>query len=247
MLVACTTATEGQYTSSGVAMRRIFGSSSTAVVGTTGEIDDVDAFVTAASRWADGEINGHGDAGEIQMQVYSESLPAYGGRELVLSRTPLIRVLRMFDSTSTDDATEYCSTDFQIRSHNAGIIERQAGYSWTADQYLGASDFNLGLTPAFRPGQLARPWLVEYVAGYITTGTTATCHGRTTADETWTTGPTLPGDLAQAVALRAAEVYVNPMGVKRRKVGDLDVTYETAGPSTSGAASILTKYKRIAL
>lgn len=244
MLVACTTGTVQDYASTGDAMMLIFGSTATGVVGTTQEIDYVGRLVRRASRWADAEINGRGDACEIEAQVYSESLPAYGHRGLMVSRVPLVKILRLFDSTDTCEATEFCSTDYTVRSYEAGVIERDQGFAWTADRYDGQSDFNLGLTPAYRAESVERRWLVEYLAGYFISGTTACMGGRTTADDTWTTGPTLPDDVVHAVAVRAAELYSNPMNVQRRKVGDLDVTYGSAGPGRSSASWMLDPYKR---
>ena len=247
MLIACTTATESHYASTGDAMYLIFGSTTTGAVGTTQDIDHIGRLVVRASRWADIEINGDGDAGEIGLQVIAESLPAFGGRELMVTRVPLVKVLRLFDSTSTCTGNEYCSTDYVVRSYKSGIVERTAGFAWTADRYDGESAFNLGLTPAYRSEQMSRPWYIEYVAGYRPVGSTATCHGMSTADENWTTGQTLPEDITHAVAVRAAELYSNPMNVVRRKVGDLDVTYGSAGPGKSSASWMLEPYKRIKL
>ena len=110
--------------------------------------------------------------------------------------------------------------------------------------YDGESDFNIGLEPAYRAESVSRPWLIEYVAGYKIVESTSTANGLTTADENRTTGPTLPDDIKHAVAVRAAEFFSNPMNVVRRKVGDLDVTYGSAGPGKSSANWMLEPYKR---
>lgn len=224
-------------------MQLVFGASTTGSVASTGELDQLHRAITAASRWADRRINGNVESGEIELQVYSESLPAYGHRGLMVSRVPLVKVLRLFDSTATCDANEYCSTDYTIRSRSGGIIERTAGFAWTGDRFDGATPLNLGLTPAYRAESVSRPWLVEYVAGYKVSGSTSTAMGLSTDDENWTTGPTLPDDIAFAVAVRAAELYANHGRVVRRKVGDLDVTYsDKVGLGESAADSMLDPY-----
>src|SRR3989304_1769886 len=52
-----------------------------------------------ATAWAEGELGR-----PLLAQVYSESVAAYGGRRLALSRYPLRAVLRLFDRTATWDA-----------------------------------------------------------------------------------------------------------------------------------------------
>ncbi len=220
MFQVCTTAADADYATTGDVMMVLFRSTSTAMVATTQEMDYIGRLARRASRDAD-RVVGY----TLAQQVYSEALDSAGGRRLMLGVVPLVKVLRFFDSTSTADATEICSTDYRVESWDAGLLSRDAGWRWTADLVTGETCFNMGLSPAWRPGQRTRPWLVEYIAGFSPTGTTSTATGRTTDDPTWTTGPTLPDDLAQAVALRAAQAYTNPLGVSSRSVGDLSVSY----------------------
>lgn len=242
MLAVCVSSTDAVLATCADVMLITLGATSTSVVATTAEIEYAGRLATRASAWAETYLGR-----PLTLQVYSESLPSYGGRTLILSRTPLVRVLRFFDSTATSEATAICSSEFRVRDAEAGLLDRDAGFRWTNARYDGETCFSLGLTPAYLPGREERPWLVEYVAGYRVTGSTVTCMGVSSGDDAFTTGITLPDDIVQAVAVRAAELYSNPMGVSSRRVGDLAVQYATAGPDgsgMSGAESLLAPYRR---
>ena len=244
MLNVCVSASDPDYATCGDVMAVLFGSTTTGNVATTQEMDQISRTIRRASAWAESVLGQ-----PLALQTYQETVPGFGGRALLLARTPIVAVLRLFDSTSTASATEYCSTHYSVEDRDAGVLARDAGWPWSnAAQY--ASDFSLGLTAARLPGMESRPWLVEYVAGYTILATTSTCHGRSTADETWTTGPTLPEDIKQAVILKAVEFQSNPLGVRSRKVGDLAVEYATAGLTgrgglVSAAEALLAPYRRI--
>lgn len=222
MLQVCTTAlgADIDYATTGDVMMILFRSTATGSVATTQEIQFISSLIRRASRDADRFV-GY----TLAQQVYSEAVAGDGGRRLMLARTPLVKVLRFFDSTATCEATAICSSDYRVDDWDAAMLSRDGGWRWTADYVQAQTCFNLGLTPAVRPGERSRPWLVEYIAGYSVVGTTSTASGRTTEDATWTTGPTLPEDVTQAVAARAAELYSNPMGATNRSVGDLSVSY----------------------
>ena len=220
-----------------------YGGTTTAFSGTTEAIEYAGRLARRASAWAETYL-GY----PLPLQVYSETLAGFGGREIMLSRAPLVRVLRFFDATATGDAAAICSSDFRVEDAAAGILSRDAGWRWTNDRADAETQFSLGLAPAYLPGREARPWLIEYVAGYRITGSTVTCMGVSSGHDAYTTQATLPDDIVQAVAARAAELLANPMGVQSRRVGDLAVDYGSAGPSGSGsgAADLLAPYRRYA-
>ena len=238
MLQVCVSASDQDLATTGDVMQIVFGATTTAMVQTTGEINYLGTLVARASAWAERTL-GY----PLALQTYSESLRAHGGRALMVSRTPLVTVLRLFDSTATCEATALCSSEYVIEDRDAGLVARDQGFGWTQIERSGVGDFNLGLTGFLQPGLERRPWLIEYVAGYKLAASTSTCHGTSTGDEAWTTGATLPEDIRQAVALKAAELQANPFGVRSRRVGDLAVEYATEGPS--GAAALLDPYRRI--
>ena len=239
MLTVCTSSTDGTYCTCADVMNILFNSTSTAAVGTTQEIDQIGRLIARASRWADQFVGRH-----LAMQVYSETLAGAGGRTLTLSQYPLARVLRFFDSTATCEATAICSSDYRVEDYDSATLSRDAGWRWTAALISAETCFELGLTPSFRSGERSHPWLAEYAAGYKLAASTSTCHGLSTGDDTWTTGATLPDDVVQAVAMRAAEMYSNPLGVASRSVGNLSVSYRIAGARSASEAA-LERYRKV--
>lgn len=239
MLTVCVSSTDTDLATTGDVMLVLYGSTTTGNVATTQEINYLGTLVRRASAWAEAYV-GY----PLTLQTYSESLGAQGDRRLVVSRTPLVSVLRLFDSTATCEATSYASSEYLIEDRAAGFIARNAGFAWTQLGRANAGDFNLGLVDAVVPGMEERPWLIEYVAGYKLACSTSTAGGLTTADEAWTTGQTLPDYVVQAVALRAAGYQANPLGVVSRRVGDLAVDYGTAGPSGQ-AEDLLALHRRV--
>jgi len=194
-----------------------------------------------ASAWAE-RYTGQ----QFGLQVYSETLAGSGAWRLMLSRTPIVKILRFFDSTSTADATAICSTDYRVEDAEAGFLTRDGGWRWTNARADAETCFSLGLTPAHLPGWDLKPWLIEYVAGYRVTGSTVTCMGVSSGDDAFTTGITLPDDLIQGVAVRAAEMHANPFGVSSRRVGDLAVDYASAqAGGMSGAEEMLERFRRL--
>lgn len=238
MLTVCVSASEQDWTTTGAVMRELFGSTTTGNFATTGEQDRLSDLIRRASAWAESYVGF-----PLALQVYSESLPASGGRRLMLSRTPLVKVLRLFDSTATCDATMYCSSEYLIEDRVAGFLARDRGFAWTAIEYTTAGDFSLGLTGALLPGMERRRWLAEYAAGYFAVGTTSsTDRGLTTGDENWTTGRTLPYDIEQAVIEKVGQWWARSEGVASRRVGDLAIDYRSEGPGP--AERLLERYRR---
>ena len=229
MLVVCVSASDDTFCSCGDVMFMLYGATSTSVVASTAEIEAAGRAARRASALAESVIGQ-----PLGLQVYSETLDAAGDLELVVSRVPLVRVLRFFSATATADATEYCSTDYRVENAAAGILSRDAGWSWTAQRALRETPFSLGLEPTYLPGHVERPYLVEYAAGYRVVGGTGTCMGTSFGHDAYTTQATLPDDLVQAVAAQAAYQQGNPLGVTSRRVGDLSVEYGSAGPAGGG-------------
>lgn len=191
-------------------------------LGTTATSEDarMNRLILRASAWAETYVGR-----DLRAQIYQETVPAFDSPYLMLSRYPIIAVLRMFDTTATCTATEYCSTMYRIEDSEAGILSRDAGFTWTADRRQSASDLSLGLTEAILPGRETKPWLVEYVAGYIFPQA-ATSNGiYTTQGGTTSTAPTLPTDLGDAVLLKAKQYFEGGGDIKSRKVGDLQIQY----------------------
>lgn len=243
MIQVCTSSTDNEFATTGDVMMILFQATTTAMVATTGEINYLGTLVRRASVWAETRL-GY----PLGLQIYSESLPASGGRHLIVSRTPIMAVLRLFDSTATCEATELTSTEFVVDDAAAGLISRDRGFAWTNYDTVTGGDLALGLTGYRLPGMATRPWLVEYLAGYVPIG------GVTTSSDNWstagpngstTTGTTLPEDIRQAVALKAAEFQANPMGIVSRRVGDLAVEYASAGMGGSRADQMLEPYRRL--
>ncbi len=210
-----------------------------ALLGITGASDD-EVLVRLGERAVDA-IEGYLGY-PIRLQVYSESVPAYGGRHLMLSRTPIRCVLRLFDSTSTGEATEYASSEYRIENADAGLLSRDAGWPWTAPI---ATEF----VDVRRPGEETRPYYAEYGAGWRLTGATSTDAGVTS------TGPDAPGDILQALDETIKGWYVGRQqdaSVQSVTVGSLSMTFRSAesaqggGTLPLGATAILARRKRLA-
>lgn len=228
MLQVCVSSTLEPLSTS-ASLRLVLGA--TATGNDTYQID----LVARASKWAERRV-GY----PLSVQTYLESVPSYGGLNVMLSRTPIRAVLRFFDSTATCDASAICSTEFRVADADAGLLSRDAGWHWTAGEryYLGKM---------IVPHSELKPWLVEYIAGY-------TRDGMETGSGNWSTrgpngststGRDLPEDLEQAVLLKASEWYRgSPGNVLSESVGDLSVTYAGGSHYRSEAEDLLAPYRR---
>jgi len=212
---------------------------SKALMGITGASDDT-LLLTLTTRALEAieTYVGH----PLRLQVYSESVPAYGTRTLMLSRTPIRVILRAFDSTDTGTATAVCSSEYRIEEADAGLLSRDAGWAWTAPIATEFVDYH-------RPGQETRPWLFEYAAGYRITGATSTEWGITS------TGADLPGDLAQALDETVKGWYLartQDVNVQSVSVGSLSMTFRDTAAAVGGASlphsatKLLSRYRRLA-
>lgn len=212
------------------------------VLGVTSTADDANQqlLVAAASAWANDYV-GY----PLLAQTYAETIAGYGVNSLLLSRRPIRRAFRLFNSTSTNEATEYCSTDYRV-DRDAGIYESAAGWPWS-----GTVGYHLG--PYVVPRMQQSPFYAEYQAGYIFPGT-ATSDGAYSTQGiggTTSTGPTLPQNIQYAVALKAVQLSktgVN-VGVQSKKIGDLSITYGAGMNGADGAGvspeSLLDPYKSV--
>jgi|TARA_R110000824_G_scaffold41173_3_gene122758 hypothetical protein len=195
-------------------------------------------LVARASRWAETFV-GY----PLLAQTYTETLAGYSSMNLMLARTPLRVILRMFDSTSTASATEYCSTNFRVEDSDAGFLSRDQGWAWTA----GVRYY---LERTIVPNSELKPWMVSYTAGYV--GPT----GQDNASPVWSTcgglpnststDSTVPKDIEQAVLLKAAEwARGNPAGIASEGIADLTVSYMTSGNYRSEAEDLLRPYQSV--
>ena len=210
------------------------------VMGTTSTADDAyqQLLVARASRWAETFV-GY----PLLAQTYTETLASYSNLNLMVARTPIRVILRMFDSTSTASATEYCSTNFRVEDADAGLLSRDVGWAWTAGvrYYLGRT--------VVANSEL-KPWMVSYTAGFVgptgmdtSSPVWSTCGG---LQNSTSTGSTVPMDIEQAVLLKAAEwARGNPAGIASEGIADLTVSYMTSGNYRSEAEDLLRPYQRV--
>jgi len=180
--------------------------------------------ISRASRWAETYIGQ-----PLSVQIYAESVPAFGGRHLMLSRVPIRGVTGIYDSTTTCTATNY-STQTRIEDADAGLLSRDEGFAWTALQADSIADTAM-------PNTETRPWYVIYEAGYSLAGTTSTVGGTTS------TGRTLPDDIEAGVIEKVKQIYGGMVGITSKRVGDLQVSYRSEGPDV--AEQMLALHRRV--
>lgn len=180
------------------------------LLGIAGSTDDdlLDTLINSASMTVETFVGR-----PLRAQVYQETVPAYGTRHLMLARTPIRAMFRLFDSTATGEATQYCSTDYRIEDADAGMLSRDAGFGWTAPVLFQ-------FTEQRQVGQETRPYLAEYAAGYQALETTSTEFGVTS------TGVDLPGDIRLAVAETVKAWWLarrSDPAIASAKIGSLEV------------------------
>lgn len=224
MLTISIKSTDVDLTTTGVLKARLFGSTSTS----TGSDVILSAVIRAASRWAENFV-GY----PLVLQSYEEMVPTFGTRTMMLARTP-IRSVQLFESTD-DDALQVTSTQFRL-DREAGLLARDEGWPWTVPTELELEERPLA-------GQEAEPWYATYTAGYTYNGLSTDSSNYSTEGGSTDTGRTLPEDIEEAVLLKAREVYENSVqggATSREVLGDLEVTYRTAGMASNAAASVET-------
>ena len=204
------------------------------LLGATASSSGMDSALTRASAWVERYLTN--DPGvPIRREVVAETVRGTGSPRLMLTRTPILGIQRLFDATDTGDATEYCSTDFRIEDAEAGFIELTGSHYFSRTNLV--STF---LDDYPRPNSPTRPWLVVYEAGWQ-----AVCASSTGEWVTKTTGVTLPADIAQATLLKAMEFYQgSARGVQKMKVGPLEVNFSSASSDDDPTADLLSSYRR---
>lgn len=221
----CTTSTEGQWASLGDLMT---------LVGATASSSGMDLALTQGTSWVERYVTNDRN-GRARRQVVRETVAGAGTQQLMLSVLPVRKVVRLFDSTDTCEASEYCSTDFRVDDPEAGFISLVNGGRFEWDAVWG---HYIERYP--RPGQVTRPWLVLYEAGWIFNETSSTC----SAWVSTSTGRTLPDDVERAVLLKAAEFYQgSTRGVESIAVGPLKMNY--GSEQIDDVERLLTPYRRI--
>lgn len=171
-------------------------------------------------------------------QVYQAALPAYGGPTLQLPRYPIRSVLRVFDGTSTDTATELSATEYRVDYAN-GQLFKETGFPWTYTSYPDVAPFP-------EPGQEYPNWLVEFSAGYVPADGKDT---GSTGDGTTATGSTVPMDLQDAAITLTRSMWFGRSrepGVSSKSVGELSISYakQTQG-ITDEVAAMLAAYRSV--
>lgn len=232
MLVTLVPST-GQNLTSVTALRDYLGDTSTADA-TRRET----AAVSAASRWAEAFVGR-----PLSARLVRETVAGYGGRNLMLAARPVRAVVGLYTATDTGQARQALPGDYRVEDAEAGLLSRDDGWSWTVPLLV-----DLGARPD--AGQESRPWMVDYVAGYTLDGIDQDSPLWSTEDGTTSTGRSLPGDIEEAVLVKAAEFYrQSQLGtVKRERLGDLEVEYFTASDRVAQegpAEQLLALYRSI--
>lgn len=181
----------------------------------------------------------------LRVQTYQETVAAYDRPTLMLSRTPIVSVSRLFYGTDTGTAAELTSTQFRVEDADAGLVARVAPYysfTWTAPIATYMADY-------VRAGSEYRPWLIEYAAGYRALAGTSTAAGTTS------TGIDLPGFYAQATIETVKSWYLQrsqDSNLQSVKIGGLSMTLRAAdegglsGGLPPAAVALLKRHRRSA-
>lgn len=239
-LHTCVASTDVDLTTTGRVRSLLLGATATS----TGMDATISLAIRSASRWAESYL-GY----PVSVQSYQETRAGSGRRLMVLSRTPLRAVARLCDDTDTGSGTVLASSEFRLEDREAGFLSRDMGWGWTVP--LMAPDMMmfapLSLTPL--AGQEYKPWLVDYVAGWTLAGVEATSDNYSTVNGTTSTGRTLPEDIEEAVAQRAAAIVSNDDNVVEEQLGDLRVQYRSErvdDPVPNLYEQLLRPYRRVA-
>lgn len=230
MLITSVASTDVDLTTTGRVRNILLGAGATS----TEQDAAIATAIRFASRWAESFV-GY----PLSARTVRETLSGFGRRNVMVSYTP-IRVIRsVFDSTDTGDATELLSSEFRVEDEDAGFLSRDDGWEWTV-----RSDFDLVARPM--AGQEYRPWFVTYTAGYTYGGMTTDSPNWSTGGTT-STGRTLPEDIEESVAQRAAAIVSGDDDIVAEQLGDLKVQYQTNrvdNPLPSLYEMLLAPYRR---
>jgi len=230
MLTVCTSSTSPDYTT----LQRL---KEELNITDTKDHELLERLITGASQWAE-QYTGR----TFGLEIYQETVGGFGRRNLMLSRYPIRSVLRLFNTTSTETATELLSSEYRVQDAEAGFLSRDQGWKWNVAGASGPSGFGPGLNPLDPDPSFGEqePWLVEYSAGYV-----GPLGKNSTEDGTTSTAQSLPRTIEQAVIFKAREWFLQSKrdpSVLSRKVGDLAVTYRSDGKGP--AEMLLDSYRR---
>lgn len=184
MIQTCTSSTAGDMLTTGIQpLKDLLGTTSTS------EDDNYTLALQAASRHVESFLGV-----TVSLGTYRETLSGNDDLELMLQQTPIRAVLGVFDATSTDDAVEILSSEYVREDDEVGLLSHPNGWGWTP-----AIRVNLERSP-YRTD--AKPWLVEYTAGYRIVESTTTDGGLTS------TGRDVPEDVTLAVLFQAKSLFL---------------------------------------
>lgn len=222
--------TDRQLTTTGNVKELVLGATATS----TSRDNLLDRHITRASRAVETFLGQ-----DVTLQTYRETVAGMGRRSLMLSRTPVRAVKALYRGTDTDDATVVESSEF-ILDPEAGLIQRDGGFTWTVPlQGRGNAVWGgdaIPLDPQPLGGQEERPWLVDYVAGYVYAGLSPDSDNWSTEKGTTSTGRTLPEDIETGAILKAQDLHDNKADVRSEKLGDLSVEYNARSVRADGRA-----------
>lgn len=155
----------------------------------------LDACIEEASDWV---VSWTGR--EFAKERVVETLPAFGGFRMLLSRRPIIDIHGV-----TLRGTTVSTTTFDVEDYDGGILFRDRG--WNTTQLIG---FTITPVPT---GSGKRSWSFDYTAGYVLP---------TTAPGSTETR-TLPHDVERAALVMARNYFLgrgDNLEIERRQVGD---------------------------
>src|SRR5437660_1768210 len=123
MLVTTVRSTNPDLTSTGMLKGLVIGATATS----TAQDGQLSNLIRQASRFAETYV-GY----PMSVQTYRETVPAFGRRNLMLSRTPVVAVLAVYDATDTGTATQVNTSEFRVEDAEAGLLSRDQGWAWSA-------------------------------------------------------------------------------------------------------------------
>lgn len=229
MLTVCASSTDLDLTTTGF-VNQLMGRSATS----TQDQARLSALIRAASRWAESFVS-YPIAGA---QTYQETVASYDRNVLMLARTPVRALDRLFDSTDTGLGAQIRTSEVRVEDREAGLLSmvNEATFDWTA-RLMAPPYYHAGwpLTLNPLPGQERRPWLADYRAGWTYDGLSTGSANWSTENGTTSTGRTLPEDVELAVAMKVMHDYQNPLNVIQESLGDISVEYR---PRSGSAADV---------
>src|SRR3990167_9068090 len=210
-LTTCTASSDAYLTTTAAVKLRL---------GTTLSSDDsyLSDLILSASKCAETYVGYR-----LSAAAYVETVPGFGTRRLMLSRTPIRAVTGFFHGTDSGDYTEVETSEYAL-DREAGFLERSIGWDWSVP-----AEGDLVARPAV--GQEFPEWRLECVAGYTRGGIDTGSDLWSTVKGTTSTARTLTEDLEAGVIAKVVSLYESGGGedVAELSVGDLRVRAGTFG------------------